>query len=897
MSATWAPRIRTATVIAVFVAGACSPVPPGPTVTPSSHGSPAAGSAGASSAPADAWRLVENGGAFDGLAIGSLVGTPDRWLEFAQDRSTLRPVVLASADGSKWTRRPGRTAFGSNPPVAVVMGRNVIVALAWEVTAIHARMAAWISRDGGDTWLLDPSTTGRFPLLNAAMAGGESGFLIYGSDGYTRHAYLSPNGVTWTEVADSELTLGDGWVFNDAAATGDGFIAVGTVGTDEQPSASVWTTSDGLRWARTPVDADGLDRIVRVGSTTVVVGWRDAVSADAQSPDQLVGLAFSSTDRHSWDEDTLEGIATFPFETVRTATASYAVARSRGALSRSSDGIHWTAAGPPDLTALRAAARGDTVLAFLKGKGGIETWVAGRESTPNSAAPSSGPLDDLDPASPIAAWQAVDASSLGSPAEDLSLLHVAAWRSVIVATGSTPGAVWASPDGRHWRRARAQPALDGVVVSALGSTASGFVAFADRPSGASHRLLLSRDGEHWSSAPYPAVFRRAVIAGMSPGRPGEIVAFGAASYTDEQGGVPAVWTSTDRRHWREVILPSGGATGRAVGAAVDRAGSGRWIVVRELAHPDGILALATWTSTNGTTWERFDATVDGDFASGTLISTAFGFLVVAGPDGEQILRHLDAGGTWSPVSPSSFGAVPAIAAVRRLGDGLIAVGAHRVLNAAAPAAWWSPDATRWFEVDPTSLSQPAAEPPARAEISDAVVTASGVVAVGFVRHPVVTGVPAAHPSIWLSGTETSALPSRVCSSSATTEGLIAMAPGDRVACYGRRQLRLHGYLMDATPDCEGAGSQDSRLNFCHVVGLATLPTQDPASTPILRLDPTSVAANLRPGFVDLVGHFDDSRLETCTQTRPEDVAVPAAWQTPLLMCREQLTVTSIRQLP
>ena len=76
-----------------------------------------------------------------------------------------------------------------------------------------------------------------------------------GNDGVV---WTSPDGITWSRVADDEAALGgrDWEEIRSVTAGGPGLVAVGSAqpGESDHPNAAVWTSVDGIKWSRVPHD-------------------------------------------------------------------------------------------------------------------------------------------------------------------------------------------------------------------------------------------------------------------------------------------------------------------------------------------------------------------------------------------------------------------------------------------------------------------------------------------------------------------------------------------------------------------------------------------------------------------------------------------------------------------
>ena len=192
------------------------------------------------------------------------------------------PTAWTSDDGSTWTLRPIEdTAFTF--PIALARGADgTLVAVGRSGT----KPVAWTSPDGV-AW-----TRHEVPVLGGdgtaermtSVVAGPNGFVAGGSVGpelFDRHArfWTSPDGATWTPVADDATTFNDAEVRGLTAVDARGFVAVGVVGTVQAPTGAVaWTSTDGLTWRG--IDSPSLVGGIAVSVTKAPFGSYVAVGSD-----------------------------------------------------------------------------------------------------------------------------------------------------------------------------------------------------------------------------------------------------------------------------------------------------------------------------------------------------------------------------------------------------------------------------------------------------------------------------------------------------------------------------------------------------------------------------------------------------------------------------------------
>jgi hypothetical protein len=307
-------------------------------------------------------------------------------------------------------------------------------------------------------------------------------------------------------------------------AGGPGLVAVGLVfpGT----YAAAWTSTDGLRWARTPdVGAEGT-----------------AALAVAAGPAGLVAVGTRGPAAAAW---------------------------------RSTDGLTWQAASLPPLPRGGAA----QLLAVTGRPGGYIAggWLLGSDR--RSAAVIWGSADGR-------AWTA-EAPLTGGADAQIHGLAADATRAVAVGVSSVGSAdravAWVSSNGRDWRPATVEMA-DGSRMEAVIATPSGWLAVGSRDGSLSAASWTSTDGVSWHATPEePALGNgRGSIHMLGVARDGS--GYVAVGWRDSVGNGNAVaWISPDGTTWSRLpdddSLDGGGMAGVAVRG-------GRIVAIGTVGWPD-----------------------------------------------------------------------------------------------------------------------------------------------------------------------------------------------------------------------------------------------------------------------------------------------------------------------
>jgi hypothetical protein len=208
------------------------------------------------------------------------------------------PAAWTSSDGLDWSiHSMGTTDFTF--PVSVAAGSS---GAAVAVGRSGPLPVAWKSADGV-AWRAHPA-----PLLDGSdvaermttLVAGERGYVAGGSAGpelLERHArfWTSVDGVEWQAVSDDRAAFANSEV-RAITTFGDGFVAVGVVGTAQQPSGAVaWTSADGSTWTR--VDDPAFVGGIAVAVVSAPFGGLVAVGSDV---DRREAVAWTSADGSQW---------------------------------------------------------------------------------------------------------------------------------------------------------------------------------------------------------------------------------------------------------------------------------------------------------------------------------------------------------------------------------------------------------------------------------------------------------------------------------------------------------------------------------------------------------------------------------------------------------------------
>ena len=220
------------------------------------------------------------------------------------------PAAWTSPDGANWLiHSMGTTDFTF--PVSLAAGADGAVVA---VGRSGQMPVAWTSADGS-AWrrhsvpVLEGSDVAE---RMSAVVASERGYLAGGSVGpelSDRHArfWTSVDGIDWQPVPDDPVAFANSEV-RAITTFGDGFVAVGVVGTaQEQSGAVAWTSADGLTWTRVddPSFVDG----IAVAVVAAPFGGLVAVGSDL---DRREAVAWTSPDGRRWTRAPSEASREYP---------------------------------------------------------------------------------------------------------------------------------------------------------------------------------------------------------------------------------------------------------------------------------------------------------------------------------------------------------------------------------------------------------------------------------------------------------------------------------------------------------------------------------------------------------------------------------------------------------
>ncbi len=226
----------------------------------------------------------------------------------AVGRSGQLPVAWTSPDGAAWTEHAVPRLTGSTVAermtsvVATAHGYVAGGSMGPELFERHARF--WTSTDGTD-WhsVADDATVFAESEVRAITTFGD-GFVAVGVVGSAQQAtgavaWTSPDGSTWTRVDDPSFV--DGVAVAVVPAPFGGLVAVGS--DVARHEAAAWTSPDGRHWTRAPNEASRehsggfawMTDVVAVGDSVIGIG-------DYQGLQRGTATSWVSRDAIHWAE-------------------------------------------------------------------------------------------------------------------------------------------------------------------------------------------------------------------------------------------------------------------------------------------------------------------------------------------------------------------------------------------------------------------------------------------------------------------------------------------------------------------------------------------------------------------------------------------------------------------
>jgi hypothetical protein len=532
-------------------------------------------------------------------------------------------VIWTSRDGLTWQRATA-AQLGLAAPGETVQNISYI---AWRgnVTVISGAVvsktgasysAAWLSTNGGTAWtrLNIPADHGAGTTISGLGSDGSG--LIAVRPGRTATgaadgvAYFSPDGRTWQHAA----TIGPdpkagGWTPSVVKGSNYGFVVTGT--TADGRLMAYTSTGTGTFWM--PTGTFGSASTASVSGATVAPGGTVvAIGATAASRISQQPVFLEAGTDGTVRSVSLAGIpgATIPEMKINSTAVAGGLQIAVGSANgypavwrRTSDGI-WTLVSSLGLVAADPHLRALTSVTH-----GPSGWLAVGAPGPVVLTSADGEIWGVaggNITQNLAGVSAVAAAS--GPAG-----YVIVGR-LVAAGGGCVADVWWSPDMTSWTRAHDVNDTDGSSqVLAVAAGAHGFVSVGSHNS--QPAVWTTTDGRAWKTIvlPPPAgasagALQQVAISGnrvvaLGQGTIGKGPAVGSATGT-EPGAVPFAELSTDGgATWQQIPFSSPGPYTSFTALTADATG----FTAAGLFGQPGQQAVALWASSTGASWKPYQS--------------------------------------------------------------------------------------------------------------------------------------------------------------------------------------------------------------------------------------------------------------------------------------------------
>jgi hypothetical protein len=289
----------------------------------------------------------------------------------------VEPIVIGPASGFQWSRVPDDEAAFRGARHhwmnSVTAGGPGLVAVGSVGNDVDADAAVWTSVDG-ITWSRVPHDEAAFggvrgQWMSSVTVGGP-GLVAVGSVGRFKEGFeastageweeqdraaavwTSVDGLTWSRVAHDEAVFGGAGdhEMNSVTVGGPGLVAVGTVETEQDRAAAVWTSVDGLTWTRVAHDEAVFGGVGSQRMNSVTVGGPGLVAVG-------VGAGLMTVDEGQVDWNATAAVWT----SVDGLTWSRVLPQDDAIFGRGSQVMNSVVAGGPGLVAVGNVKMGDDV--------------------------------------------------------------------------------------------------------------------------------------------------------------------------------------------------------------------------------------------------------------------------------------------------------------------------------------------------------------------------------------------------------------------------------------------------------------------------------------------------------------------------------------------------------
>ena len=267
------------------------------------------------------WDSVSSGDLLEDAQLESIVRVSDKWIAVGSDRVDRdqgpRPAIWFSEDAVTW-QAAERLPLGIDAEVVGYASGSVLTAYETSEGQLVAAgqssngAAVWTSVDGGFSWQM-VFREGIYSRIHRIEEFG--GVLLAVGDRTLRAgSWRSADGETWTRDEPSALESAGSYEYPwDLVAAGDGWLAVGGVGTgpsfDFEPDREatsrppvLWSSDDGFAWQR-----DLVDGLVGVSFREVIeVSGRMVAAGTSRVEGESEAGIWWSDDGRTWQAQMLD---------------------------------------------------------------------------------------------------------------------------------------------------------------------------------------------------------------------------------------------------------------------------------------------------------------------------------------------------------------------------------------------------------------------------------------------------------------------------------------------------------------------------------------------------------------------------------------------------------------
>jgi hypothetical protein len=589
------------------------------------------------------------------------------------DQAKSTPVIFLSANGTSWQRLDAaRLHLGRALDIRYAATSGKLILIGGDALTTRAQVqagAAWLSSDGGSTWVPVASSAahrGSQPQL-AGLAAVNGGFVLLRPATVAKHpavdAFYSPNGVTWTFQATLSATGGFTAEMVNGGPAGAAITGQTNAVGQDGGSLTAFVSSDGKTWRQArPFGSAGSETISGLAlapdGTVITAG----VSPGPDSRQPVLVLARTGADP----------------ERVAIAKIPGAVDAQVAVNAVAAEGGTQVAAGSANgFPAVWTSANGGSAWSRATG---ASPGVFGRPGTQRLTSVTHGPMG----------WLAVGG---------------------VTASAAEHPVVVVSADAASWQAADGEPAFTGpgLFTQAAAANGQGLVIVGDQ------KIKQERDGRVVSVRTVAAAWWSTGLTGWQRAGDGSAGALDGAGdrrmldVTAAQGGFvavgahgrqPSAWTSADGRSWRQVDLPVPAGASQAGLEHVASIGRTVAAVGTMVTATGQTVPFAARSANDGVTWTESVLPDPAGLTTVTALTAAGRTFTATGSYGSTpghqnvVVWTSPDGAAWQAAEPAGQGltgpGIQAITSLTASGNTLTGVGFSASPNTEQPVFWQAP---------------------------------------------------------------------------------------------------------------------------------------------------------------------------------------------------------------